>query len=86
MNSGIQDEVFMSPVAAHQAAQQHLQTQEIFKDAVAASILVAVTAGAFTSSTAVGSTPSQDVQYVLAILNQAGYQASVTGLNLVANW
>jgi hypothetical protein len=86
MNSGIMDEVFMSPVAAHQAALQFAQTQEIFKDAVAASILTAVTAGLFTASTAVGSTPSQDVQYVLALLNQAGYQASVTGTNLVANW
>jgi hypothetical protein len=86
MNSGILDEVFMSPVSAHQAALNSAASQEVFKLAVASSILTAVTAGSFTSSTAVGSTPSQDVQYVLALLNQAGYQASVTGTNLVVSW
>lgn len=86
MNSGISDEVFMSPGAAHASALESTTSQMVFKLAVASSILVAVTAGLFTSTTAVGSTPSQDVQYVLAVLNRAGYQASVTGVNLVASW
>ena len=76
----------MGPVAAHASALEAATTQMIFKLAVASSILVAVTAGLFTSSTAVGTTPGADVQYVVAMLNQAGYQARVTGANLIVNW
>ena len=86
MNSQIADEVFMGPVAAHSSALTPAATQTVFKLAVAASILTAVTAGLFTSSTAVGATPSGDVQYVVQMLNQAGYTAHVTGTNLVVNW
>lgn len=86
MNSQILDEVFMGPVAAHASSLESTTSQMVFKLAVASSILVAVTAGLFTSSTAVGTTPSRDVQYVVAMLNQAGYQASVTGVNLIVNW
>lgn len=86
MNSQIADEVFMGPVAAHNSAQNSASSQMVFKLAVAASILTAVTAGLYTSSTAVGSTPSVDVQYVTQMLNQAGYTAHVTGTNLVVSW
>ena len=86
MNSQITDEVFMGPVAAHNSALKAAASQMVFKLAVASSILVAVTAGLFTSSTAVGSTPSADVQYVTQMLNQAGYVARVTGANLVVTW
>lgn len=86
MNSGIQDEVFMSPVAAHQTAVNHSATQDVFKVAVAASILTAVTAGSFSSTTSTSGIASQDCQYVLQILNQAGYAASVSGSTLTASW
>jgi branched-subunit amino acid aminotransferase/4-amino-4-deoxychorismate lyase len=86
MNSQITDEVFMSPVAAHSSAQNSTASQMVFKLAVAASILTAVTAGLYTSSTAVGSTSSADTQYVTQLLNQAGFSAHVTGTNLVVAW
>ena len=86
MNSQIMDEVFMGPIAAHSAAQTATASQTVFKLAVAASILTAVTAGLYTSSTAIGSTSSGDTQYVTQLLNQAGYTARVTGTNLVVAW
>lgn len=86
MNSGILDEVLMSPGAAHEVALHPTDAQVVFKVAVSAAILAAATAGAFTATIAVGATPSQVVQYVVAILNQANYQARVTGTNLIVNW
>lgn len=86
MNSSIQDEVFMSPGAAHEVALHPADAQVVFKVAVSAAILAAATAGLFTATVAVGSTASAVVQYVVALLNQANYQARVTGTNLVVNW
>lgn len=86
MNSGIMDEVFLSPVAAHAASLQIAQTQTALKVAVAEDMLTAIAAGAFTSSTDVTGELSQDVQYVLAILNQAGYQAHIVVADLVVSW
>jgi hypothetical protein len=80
------DEIFMDALAAHKAAQTSTATQTVFKNAVLAAIVTAFTAGLYTATVAVGSTPSQDVQYVLQQLNNSGYTASVTGTNLVANW
>jgi hypothetical protein len=86
MNSQIADEVFMSPGAAHVSALEAATSQMVFKLAVASSILVAVTAGLFTSTTDASTASSADVQYVTALLNQAGYVARVTGSNLVVAW
>jgi hypothetical protein len=86
MNSQILDEVFMSPGCAHETALHATDAQTVFKVAVAAAILAAATAAAYTATIAVGSTVSAVVQYVVALLNQAGYNARVTGTNLVVNW
>lgn len=86
MNSGILDEVFLSPVAAHAASLQIAQTQTILKVAVAQDIMASVAAGTFTSSYDVTGKASQDVQYVLAILNQAGYSAHMSAENLIVSW
>jgi hypothetical protein len=86
MNSSTSEILWMSPVEARSAATHSADSQVVFEGAVAAGILTAVRAGLFTASVAVGSTPSQDVQYVLAMLNQGNYQAAVTGTSLVVNW
>jgi len=80
------DEVFMDALAAHKAADTSTATQTVFKNAVVAAIVTAFTAGLYTATIAVGSTPSADVQYVVALLNNAQYQARVTGTDLVVNW
>lgn len=80
------NEVFCDAVAAHAAADSAASTQTIFKSAVVAAIVVAFTAGAYTATIAVGSTPSQDVQYVVHMLNNKQFQAHVTGTNLVVTW
>lgn len=80
------DEIFMDALAAHKAADTATATQTIFKDAVVAAIVTAFTAGLYTASIAVGTTPSQDVQYVTKQLNDRQYSARVTGTNLVVNW
>lgn len=86
MNSQIQDEVFMSPAEAREVALHATEAQVVFKVAVSAAILAAVTAAAYSATVAVGATPSQVVQYVTMLLNQAGYNARVTGTNLIINW
>jgi len=86
MNSQILDEVFMSPGSAHEVALHAADAQVVFKVLVSAAILAAATAGAFTASVPVGATLSQVVQYVVMLLNQAGYSARVTGANLIVNW
>jgi hypothetical protein len=53
---------------------------------VATSIMTAIGSGAFTASTSVTTDLSQDVQYVAALLNQAGYTVSNDGTNLVVSW
>lgn len=80
------DEIFPDALAAHQAAATATATQTIFKCAVLDAIVTAFTAGDVTATVAVGSTPSQDVQYVLAQLNNLQYTASVTGTDVVVNW
>jgi len=86
MNSSTSEVAWMSPVAARSLATHATASQVVFIMAVADAILTAVDAGLFTASVAVGATPSQDVQYVVALLNQGSYQASVTGANLVVSW
>lgn len=86
MNSSTSEAVWLTPGSAHQVALHSTDTQVVFEAMVASAILAAAAAGLYTCSSAVGSTPSQDVQYVVALLNQGGYQAAVTGTNLVVSW
>ena len=86
MNSQTMDGLFISPGSARSTAQFPTSSQNVIELAVASAILTAVTAGLFTATVAVGSTPSADMQYVSQMLNQAGYTARVTGTNLVVNW
>jgi hypothetical protein len=86
MNSSTSEAVWLTPGSAHQLSLHHTDTQVVFETTVALAILTATETGLFTCSSAVGSTPSQDVQYVVALLNQGGYQAAVTGTNLVVSW
>jgi hypothetical protein len=86
MNSSTSEVLWPSPVAAHQASLYFALTQSIFMEDTAAAILTAIETGAFTASISTSGQLSQDVQYVVALLNQGGYQAQVTGTNLVINW
>lgn len=80
------DEVFMSPVAAHQTSQSIANSQDALKIAVAGDIVEAVASGAFTSSTDVTSETSANVQYVAGLLNKMNYSVSNDGTNLVVSW
>lgn len=80
------DEVFMSPIAAHQTAQSIANTQDALKVTVASDILDAIGSGLFTSSTDVTSETSADVQYVAGLLNKMNYLAHSDGDNLVVSW
>lgn len=86
MNTSTSEALWPSPVASHEQALHIAETQPTLNAAVASGILTAVSSGLFTASVDVSSSLSQDVQYVTALLNQGGYQASVTGTNLVINW
>ena len=86
MNSSQSEMLWPSPVASHVNAVQFASTQSELCADVALAIVGAVETGLFTASLAMSGELSQDVQYVVALLNQGGYQASVTGANLVINW
>jgi hypothetical protein len=86
MNSSKSEAVWLTPGSAHEISAHATDPQKVFSTAVAQAILTAAIAGTFTASIAVGSTPSEVVQYVVASLNQGSYQAAVTGPNLVISW
>ncbi len=86
MSNGIIDDVFMNVVAAHSASATIANTQTALRVLVATDILEAISDGDFTSTTDVTNEASQDVQYVMAILNQGSYQAHIDASNLVISW
>jgi hypothetical protein len=86
MNSSTSEVLWPSPVGAHEASLHSTNTQTELMVDVATDIMTAIGSGLFTSSTSVSSDLSADVQYVTALLNQANYQAHVTGTNLVVSW
>lgn len=86
MNSSTSEAVWLSPVSAHETALHIAESQAALTALVATDILTAVSGGLFTSSTDVTTELSQDVQYVLALLNQGGYNAHMVGNLLTVNW
>jgi len=86
MSSIVIDDLFFSSTAAHSRANDHAGTQTVFVDAVVAAILTAVTSGAFTATIAEGSTSSQDIQWVIEQLRQAGYGVTTSTTNIVVTW
>lgn len=86
MNSSTSEVLWPSPVGAHEASLHSTGTQAELMIDVATDILTAIGTGAFTSSTSLSTELSQDAQYVTALLNQGGYQAQVTGTNLIVSW
>lgn len=86
MNTSTSENLWPSPIGAHTSSLMIAQSQTALCALVATHILTAVSAGLFTASTSVSSELSQDVQYVTALLNQANYQAAVTGTNLIVSW
>lgn len=86
MNSSESEAVWLSPVSAHEVSLHPTDSQKVLEVAVAQAILTAAIAGTFTATVSVSSSSSVNVQYVVAHLNQANYQAQVTGTNLVINW
>jgi hypothetical protein len=86
MNSSTSEVLWPSPVGAHDASLHNTSTQVLLMQDVAVAILTSIEAGTFTASVDITTEVSQDVQYVVALLNQGNYQAHVTGTNLVINW
>lgn len=86
MNSSTSETVWMSPVCAHETALHIAESQAALTALVATDILTAVSGGLFTSATAISPELSQDVQYVLALLNQGGYTAHMVSNLLTVNW
>jgi hypothetical protein len=86
MNTSTSEVLWPSPVGAHANALQFATTQSELCADIALAIVTAVESGLFTASIAMAGETSADVQYVVALLNQGGYQASVTGANLIINW
>jgi hypothetical protein len=86
MNSQSSETFFPSPQATHQVSLHPTANRVLFETAIAQAILTAALAGTFSATVAIGSASSLSVQYVMTLLNQASYVASVTGSNLVVSW
>jgi hypothetical protein len=86
MNSITSEVLFCSPVAAHQLSLHYTAARETFEEGVAAAILAAALTGVFIATVSTSSVSSKDLQFVMGLLNQAGYQAAVTGTSLSISW
>jgi len=86
MNSSTAEVLWCSPVAARLSSSNNTNTQVLLMQDVAVAILTSTEAGTFTASVSMSTETSADSKYVVALLNQGGYQASVTGTNLIINW
>lgn len=86
MNSSTSEALWPSPVAAHTTALHIANTQDEFIQDVAAAIIDAVGSGAFTCTVDASAETSVDTQYVVALLNQGGYNAQILAAGLVINW
>jgi hypothetical protein len=86
MASNKLDDLFFSQTAAHSRAFNSAGTQTLLVDAVVAAILTAVTSGLFTCTYSASGKASQDVQWVLEQLRQAGYTVTVSGSTWTINW
>lgn len=80
------DEIFPDALASHQAALSSAAPQVVVKDAILAAIVTAFTAGAFSCTVSVGSYASNDLTYSMGLLNNLGYDASVSGSTLTVSW
>ncbi len=86
MNSSTSEVLWPSPVGAHEASSHSTDTQTELMVDVATAIMTAIGGGLFTAAVDVTGDLSVDVQYVTALLNQAGYTCSNDGTNLNVNW
>ena len=88
MPSQVVGAIWPDSVNARQVAQNVAagDTQAVFASLVAEAIAEELQDGLFTASVSTSGQASADVQYVTAALNCSGYQATVTGTNLVINW
>lgn len=86
MNSSTSETLWPSPVAAHESSLHIANTQTALCALVASDMLAAISDGDFTSSTDVTGELSQNVQYVLALLNQGSYSAHIVVDSIVVSW
>lgn len=86
MNSSTSEVVWPSPVGAHDTSLHIAGTQHALCALVATNILAAISSGLFTASTNVTTASSVNVQYVMALLNQAGYSVHNDGTSIVVSW
>lgn len=86
MNTSTSEVLWPSPVGAHDTSLHIGGSQHALCALVATAILAAISSGLFTATVSMSGKTSQNVQYVVALLNQGSYQATVTGTNLVINW
>jgi len=88
MASNPLDDLIVSATAAHSRANDHAGTQTILVDAIVANIQTAITAGNFTSTYNATGKSSQDIQWVVEQLRNAGYGVTLSGANpnIVVTW
>jgi hypothetical protein len=80
------DGLVPTAIAAHQASVDHAGTQTTLIALVAADIAVATSAGNFSCTVSVSGQASNDVQYVIELLRNEGYTATLSGTTLTISW
>lgn len=86
MPANVIDDILPSVLASRSRSTDYLGTQTIFLRAVAAAIATARVTGLTTATVALGATPSQDIQWVVEQLRQAGYTVTFSTTNIVITW
>jgi hypothetical protein len=86
MSANTLDDILPSAVASHSRSVDYLGTQTIFLRAVVTAINTARVTGLFTATIALGSTASQDIQWVVDLLRQNGYGVTFSTTNIVVTW
>lgn len=80
------DGLVPTAICSHQASVDHAGTQTTLIALAAAAIATACSAGNFTCTVSMSGQASNDVQYLLELLRNEGYTATLSGTTLTVSW
>lgn len=79
-------DVFLDPRTCQDLCANFNSSNHTLKQSVAGNIMSAMSTGARSATTAIGSASGADVHNILHMLNQVGYNASLSGTNILVKW
>jgi hypothetical protein len=80
------DGLIPTAIASHQASLDHAGTQTALIALAAAAIATASSAGNYSCTVSMSGQTSDNVQYLLELLRNEGYTATLSGTTLTISW